>query len=426
MQQNKDYSAVNEQFRTACEAYGWLNILSEMTPLEGAVKYVGTTNSRRFDVCPDAKCSGHKVKGRGTGKAGNFALFKDESGAGYCFKCRQKHSPMDTIMLFKGWDFATAAKEVKHHIGFTIDPHYKPAPVKTRIPRGPSTREIALADKNRKAMNRVWLESLPLDDPKALPVAKYFAKRGITKLHSLMKGDVKMHPALPFYLPIWHSSEDEDELDKENRLWLIDYCKNHPSFEKFYIKDGEPSSAHMGFHPAIVALVRTPEGKAQRVHRIFLDNDGNKASFSKEGFEVKKMMSGGYGLEVNGCSCHIDPPQEVVGIGEGLETVLAVKQVTGMPMDCTINAGLMKDYVPRKGTKLVFIFEDKDRSKTGEIVAMELEERLLQQGIAVIRLSPPIELGDAKSKDWLDVLNQLGPEGFPEVAKQWSEFSKVG
>ncbi len=133
------------------------------------------------------------------------------------------------------------------------------------------------------------------------------------------------------------------------------------------------------------------------------------------------MMPGGHGLEVTGCSCYIDPPSKVRGVAEGLETVLAVKQVTKMPMDCTINAEGLKNYVPPKGTKYIYIFEDKDRSKTGEIVAKAVEERLVAEGYGVIRLTPPLALGESKSVDWLDVLERLGPSGFPQVAKQCEE-----
>ncbi|MDF9399118.1 toprim domain-containing protein [Vibrio sp. 1180_3] len=422
----KDYTAENEQFTQACASYGWLNILRAFTPLVGAIDYIGTRKEKRLDICPDSKCSGHQL----WKSKGNFELFKDadEHGAGYCYKCQKRYSGMDSVMNFNGWDFPSAKKEIKQLIGFENDPNYKPSERKVTqyVPKGPSQSELLEAKQNRKAMNTTWSEALYLNDERALPVAKYFAKRGITSLQTLMKGNVKFHPCMPFYIPLSHSSEDVNEEDKMEREHLLKYCQAHPSFKEFRYRDGEPTMANMGNHPCILIMVRTHDGQARRIHRIFIDNDGNKASFHLAGFEVKKMMPGGYGLEVTGCYCHIDPPSEVVGIGEGLETVLAVKQVTDMPMDCTINAGGLKNYIPKFGTKLVFIFEDKDLSKTGELAAIDAEKRLIEEfGVAVIRLTPPIELNGRKSIDWLDVLNELGESGFPEIAKKWREFSKV-
>ncbi len=271
-------------------------------------------------------------------------------------------------------------------------------------------------------MNKVWSESLFLNDERALPVARYFAKRGINSLKTLMKGSVRFHPGLPFYIPIPHPTDDHTEEDRVEREKLVAYCKNHPSFYKFYEEDGAPTTAHMGLHPCIVLLVTSPTGEARRIHRIFIDEHGNKASFHKAGFEVKKMMPGGYGLDINGASVLIDEPDRIAALGEGLETVLAVKQVTELPMECTINAGNLGNYVAKEGTEYVFIFEDLDASRTGEIEAQKLEDRLVNQGIEVVRFSPPIPLGDRKSVDWLDVLNELGPQGFPKLAVSWRDL----
>lgn len=414
-----DFKARNQQFNLAVESYGWLNVLEVLTPLDQGIKYFGTRNSKRRDICPSSTCSGHKLKK----KIGNFELFKDGNGGGHCFKCNQNFSNFDVLMKFNGWDFVTAKKQVENLIGFRYDPNLATPthqPV-AHVPKGPSKEELESAKRNRQKMNRAWEESVPLNAPEAISVARYFAKRGITHLHSAMNEQVRFHKGMVYYIPLTTSQEDKCEKDAQERLALLDYCKNHPSFDRFIYKGEEPILANMGKHPCLLIMIRTPNGEARRLHRIFLDDNGNKASFHLDGFEVKRMMPGGYGLEVTGCSCYIDPPSEVRGVAEGLETVLAVKQVTGMPMDCTISAGGLKNYVPPKGTKYIYIFEDKDRSKTGEIVAKEAEERLIAEGYGVIRLTPPLALGDSKSIDWLDVLERLGPNGFPQVAKQWED-----
>ncbi|EGR4213907.1 hypothetical protein DDN60_15335 [Vibrio cholerae] len=417
-----DFELRNQQFDEAVRTYGgWMKIIHEMTPLDGAIDFCGTKNSKRLDICPDYTCSEHQL----WNKQGNFEMFKDGNGSGYCYKCKNKFSPYDILCGFNRYDFRQAKKSVEHHIGFKVDPNFKPLTnVKKPVaPRLPSKEELDAADRNRRAMNTAWSKSFALNSDEALPVARYFASRGITRLHDAMMEQVRFHPGMPFYIPLTTSKDDRKDGDDVERRKLINYCQHHKSFVRFSVdKDsGEPYLANMGYHPCLLIMIRTPSGEPRRLHRIFIDHNGDKASFHNDGFEIKRMMSGGYGLDVHGCACFIDPPSIVRGVGEGLETVLAVKQVTGMPIDCAINAGGLKNYVPPKGTKFVYIFEDKDKSKTGEIAAKEAESRLLKMGIAVLRETPPIPLGERKSVDWLDVLNELGAAGFPHAVMSWRD-----
>lgn len=435
MTMSRDYSAENAQFYDAVEAEGWLSILEKTTPLEGAIQYVGTKNSKRFDICPNHSCSEHKLwpKTKGGKPTGNFVLFDDanHTGAGYCHKCRTRFSRFDIIMSFNNCDFPAAANEVKHAIGFRPDPNYVPkANTKKNVgiaaPKEPTPSELEDSKRLIKKMNDAWEQSVFLNNDIALPAAKYFAKRGITTLHGMMKKEVKFHPAMPFFIPISHPSEDREPEDALAREKLISYCKNHWAFSGFIEKEIDnvraPVNANMGNHPCLLLMVRTKYGEPKRLHRIFLDKEGEKADFSKAGFEVKKMMPGGVGLEVTGCACYIDDVSPVVGVGEGFETVLAVKHVSQLPMDCSINAGGLGNYQPRDGVKFVIIFEDKDASKTGEREAKKLEERLLHEGYSVVRLTPPMDLGSRKSVDWLDVLCEIGPYGFPEIVHRWREI----
>ncbi|WP_428775709.1 toprim domain-containing protein [Vibrio sp.] len=419
----RNYEHEKQQLYDAIQSYGYLRLLRELTDLDGAIDYIGTQNSKRFDICPDYQCSEHQL----WNNKGNFVLFKDaaETGAGYCYKCKTRFSAFDYLMEYNGYSsFKDMIDEVKRQIGFKRDPNYQPSERKIRKkmgPKPPTYAEIKKAERNRSAMNKAWSEAVFLYDEQALPAAKYFARRGVTNLHTAMKDQVKFHPAMTYFIPIPHPSDDRNEQDVSEREELVRYCQSHPSFDGFIERKGAPIMANMGNHPCILIMVRTPLGEPRRLHRIYLDEHGNKASFAKDGFEIKRMMPGGYGLETTHCACFIDPPSPVVGLGEGLETVLAVKQVTAMPMDCTINAGGLANYMPREGTQYVYIFEDKDESQTGEIAAKKCEERLLEMGISVIRVTPPLELGGRKSVDWLDVLNELGPNGFPLVAQQWQQ-----
>ena len=429
MSEEKDFTSENQQFRDAIERFGWGRVLENFTALSRAITYANQPTVKRFDMCPLKSCSGHTLKSKS--QKGNFALLPDfyKSGAGYCYKCGQGeglgyYSGFDIIMEFNNWTFAETCKEIRQFIDFQPDANYIPLTkreieLKRAESAMPTKADLAKAEKRRAQMGTIWRESFPLNSEWALPAAKYFVKRGITRLDSLMRNQVKMHPALPFYIPLPSSEEGESEEDRKERLELLEYCSTHPSFVEYIYKDGEPVLANMGKHPCILLMVRTNRGEARRLHRIFIDENGDKASFHKAGHEVKKMMPGGYGMEIEGCSCYLDGPAPVRGIGEGLETVLAVKDVTSMPMDCCISAGGLNGYQPPVGTKVIFIWEDLDRSKTGENVAQSAKERLESEGYIVHRMVVPMKLNGAKTVDWLDVRNELGVEGFPEIALNW-------
>lgn len=422
-----------QQFYEAIRNFGWDRIITDLTHIKDGVDYIGTKNARRFDICPSYSCSSHQLSEK---KRGNFTFFEDtfmDDGAGYCFKCKEKYYGINVVAESLKCSIGEAFDEIKHLINFKVDPNFVPRPKaernnEPRAPKPPTEKELRQAKRNKNKMQKIWDECIPLNDPRALPAAKYFASRGITDVYGAMLGEVMYHEGLDYYIPIHHPEDNKDSLDEVQRLDLISYCMQHPSFDSFINKkvDGinAPIMANMGKHPCIILIIRTPTGEPRRLHRIFIDSEGGKANFYKAGFEVKKMMAGGVGLEIEGCSCFLDSPCSVVGVSEGFETSLAVKQGTQMPMDCTITAGGLKSYEPRLGVKFVFIFEDKDKSKTGENVAKALEERLKARGYNVLRLIPPMDLNGRKTVDWLDVLNELGEGAFPEVATRWRELLK--
>jgi hypothetical protein len=433
------YEAENAQFWDELNRFGWLEILRQATPLERGIDYCGTKNHKKYDICPDSRCSGHQLwkkdgKNKGNKAEGNFVLSDDADvyGSGYCFKCKRHFKPVEILQEFNGFSKKEAFDEIRHIIGFKPDPNYTPKAKKSKpktassMPRSPTQQEINDSKRLQKKMNDAWSQAVFLNDESALPAARYFASRGITSLYGAMKNEMKFHPAMPFYIPLCHPTENKCEEDEQDRFQMVDYCQTHEHFHSFIEKtvDGitAPIMANMGNHPCLLIMVRTKYGEPRRLHRIFLDKDGGKASFAKDGFEVKKMMPGGVGLDVTGCACYIDPVCNVVGVAEGMETVLAVKQFNQMPMDCTINAGGLAQYEPRDGVTHVVIWEDKDASKTGSIVSNQLRERLLQRGIKVVICTPPIPIGNRKSVDWLDVLYEMGTQGFPEFAANWRQL----
>ena len=159
----------------------------------------------------------------------------------------------------------------------------------------------------------------------------------------------------------------------------------------------------------LLGAVRHLSGRLVCVHRTFL-SDGKKAPVDTP----KMLMSLGPEDSVAGCSIHIGEPDDVLCLAEGIETAASVVIGTGYPCWSCISAnGLKAIQIPQQ-VKIVFIFEDKDRSMTGQKAAAELRERLTKEGrIAVVcSISRDIP-ADKHGLDWNDILCDPQGESFP-------------
>jgi putative DNA primase/helicase len=86
-----------------------------------------------------------------------------------------------------------------------------------------------------------------------------------------------------------------------------------------------------------------------------------------------------------------------LALAEGIETALAVREVTGWPVWATIAAPFMKEVVLPHEVNEVVIAADHDRA--GIDAAHALARKLLREGRRVRLAVPPVE-----GEDWLDVL----------------------
>jgi hypothetical protein len=419
--------AEKEQLEAAIDAYGgWFAVLRELTPLTKALDNFkagqGKNGVRLAEKAHDISpcCPSSK------GKIFHMTANGDITGYGHCWKCGENHSPLDIIMKFNGWSIGDAFKEVKQTVGFQFNKNYTPTPRKQRVVNNePTERELNYAKWCKDMMNKAWSEGIDLDHAQAIPFHRYCLRRGISNA-ALLKGQGRLHLKMPYIIQFDEPKSRDDDDTVAERNELIEYAQQHSCFVSFsYYPSGEIKSANMGTHPCLMLLIRHPEtGEPRRIHRIYLTEDGHKIDFDNHPLlSAKMMMTGGVGCEVTGCSVLIDPAgTPVIGVAEGLETALAVKFATGMPMQCTINAGLLGNWIAVSGTKVVVIWEDKDRSKTGEKMADKLEESLVEQGIRVIRMVPPLDLNGKKSVDWLDVLVRLGEMAFPAPMRNWDRL----
>lgn len=221
-----------------------------------------------------------------------------------------------------------------------------------------------------RMISELWDQASPLElqNPGQYPLTEYLRSRGIDPSVLTAHDDIRFHPKTPCF------------------------------------EQGKTE-----YRPAMIAAVRTADGELVTLHKTFLSEEGRKAAI-----EVPKRISVlPEGRSLNGCAIHVGRAGKVLGLAEGIETALSVTTATGITCWPCISANCLKTVVIPKGVETVLIFADKDRSRTGEVAAEALCERLRSEGFKTRIYCPsqPIP-SQQKGVDWNDVLREFGPQGF--------------
>jgi len=155
-------------------------------------------------------------------------------------------------------------------------------------------------------------------------------------------------------------------------------------------------------YPAMLAeIIR--DGQRVGLHQTWLDRNGSgKAPCSQphKAWKCCESMTGG--------SIQLYPVEgdKPLALTEGLETALAVRELTGYPVWSCVNPRMLATVRLPESIKSVIICADKYKSNAGEIVAEKLAQRLIDEGRKVEISLPPLEIPDgAKSVYWSDYLN---------------------
>lgn len=304
-----------------------------------------------------------------------FRLFKDveSSGGGICNTCGANPDGFALLRWLKGWSFPQALAAVDAALGGTQAVDFQAG----RLPPPVAAKPARTAEEDaqiRKRIEAVWAETLDWQDARAKPLRDYLARRGLDSdvLHGV--DSIRFHPGLRYH-------------DEEGR--------------------------YGGTFPALVAMVSDSEGRPVTLHRTYLDESGRKAPVENP----RRMMPVASDRPVQGAAIRLGHSGPVVELAEGIETALAVRQATGLPVWSAVNAALLAAFEPPPGTLKGRVWCDLDRNGVGEEAALRLAGRLEPNGIEVDWLLPPDSLlGESKGVDWLDVLNALGPAAFPKLA----------
>src|SRR5207248_8960641 len=105
-----------------------------------------------------------------------------------------------------------------------------------------------------------------------------------------------------------------------------------------------------GLHfPAMLAKVISPDDQAVNLHQTFLTPDGEKAAVERP----RKMMPGTVPL---GSAVRLMPAGSVLGVGEGIETVLAAARLFRVPVWSTLNAANLEAFREPAGVEELIVF----------------------------------------------------------------------
>jgi putative DNA primase/helicase len=328
------------------------------------------------DLCPELgpamEAGGDHVPCPVHGGTDGFRLYKDwiQTGGGICNTCGAFNNGLGLMTAIKevsgAYTFSDALREVASWLrGEEVTPT-----VQSRPPPPPVAPKLD-PEKARRTVE--WIRR-GIRNLEGTPAEKYLLKRGIwceNQPHSL-----RFHPGLRYY-------------------------------------HGKPATL-LGEFPAMVAPVTNTKGEVVAVHRTFITADGDKAPVP----DAKKLTSaveplGGSAIRLFKCS-------DVLGIGEGIETVLAARAISRMPVWSAANATLLELVEIPEIVRHVVIWADLDVSGRGAEAADKLGNRLVQSGRTVEIQLPegPIPEGE-KGIDWLDVLITRGVEGFPAHWRRW-------
>jgi putative DNA primase/helicase len=148
--------------------------------------------------------------------------------------------------------------------------------------------------------------------------------------------------------------------------------------------------------PEMIAMVSDSAGDPVTLHRTFLTPEGTKAN--GVGRSARKLMPGPLpdSAAIRLSYFQDDDVSKILGVAEGIETALSVRQLFGVQCWSLINSVMMAKWSPPAGVEKIIIFGDNDRNFAGQAAAYKLANRLSGKMEVEVRL--PDQVGD-----WNDV-----------------------
>jgi hypothetical protein len=303
------------------------------------------------------------------GKDG-FRFFSDadEKGGAVCNTCGFFSDGYNVVRWRNGWDYGTIRKETALWLGLESlggnQSSYAPPP--------PSPAAMPVEKKSFDEAQAARLQGVidggyDLTAPVSVRVRKYLGKRGI---------------------------------------WVDPL----PSHDELFFNPRTPRGQGTG--AAMIAMVRNVYGEIVTLHRTFITEEG-----TKDGDNARFLMTPAQSWSITGSAIRLFPAQSVVALSEGIETALAVRSSTGLPVWATVSAAMLKTVRLPDSIRKVYLFGDSDRLCAGQEAVAEAACRFEREGRSVEIYLPTGGIPEGqKSLDWNDIWRTQGRDGFPRLA----------
>ncbi|MBE1301844.1 MAG: hypothetical protein GJ680_18315 [Alteromonadaceae bacterium] len=285
---------------------------------------------------------------------------------------------IDLLMWFKGWDFAEAVREVGEFINApTTD--LKTFVGKSRAPAQPRQCYIEPqeAQKRQARIDKYLSESVPIAGTLG---EKYLRHRGIKAELSYLGENLRFHPAMPYWC-------------KATETWL----RFPTMLGKYYDKNGEFLTLHRTFlNPCGTKKAELPlyDGKKQATKMILAP---------------PRDMRGGY-IKIDE-PVHIKDGQHLLGLSEGIENALTVREGFCVPVWAGYSSSLLEIIELPPFVTLVPVFADLDENGAGVKSAKKLKAKYPQRDVVVV---PPFS--DKEETDWNDEYKEKGDAAFQGIS----------
>lgn len=376
----------------------WVEILSVLAPeLEEAID---SHQSRT----PHVACPNH-------GGSDGFRLFAgsetgfNSTGGGICNTC----GPQRDGFRMLSWVYAQR-EFGKAEINFNMGDHPEIlrkafADVAFYLQHG-FARNPALRDRAPRIMASKTPEELAAQE-----VAERQRKEHLVALGQRMWGGARpMDPLISAYFATRKTPDIE----------LSEMLRLNPQTP--YVAD-----SGVTYHPAIVMPVsRVDDGKLKVValHRIYVEEHADGRVTKAAVKSAKKIMPWG---DLEGAAIRLfKATGDVLAVGEGVETMLSIHTMTGLPTwSCVTAWGLETLQIP-DSVNTILIAADYDVSGRGQLSAKKLADRVEAAGKTAIIMSPedfysPSNPSHIKGVDWDDAYRED-----PERAKlMWEPYMEV-
>ncbi len=199
------------------------------------------------------------------------------------------------------------------------------------------------SERNADRVSDLWNESLPITSGD--PVHSYLKNRGIVLPE--YPEDLRTHPALPY----WMQNDN-----------------------------GKPIL--LGKWPAMLAVVRNPQGRPVALHRTYITSDGRKAPVQSP----KKLFKV---FDLSGGTVRPFPLRDgFLAVCEGIEDALSAWILWQIPCWATIGTSGLKGFIPPEDVKKILVLANNDGNGAGQRAAWELQDKMEETGRVVRVLVP--------------------------------------